>query len=139
VARQEATQVKITRINHMAYNVAGVVAEARDFYTRLLGLPEVPIQFPGGEPMMHSPMGLWIEQGGVQMHLIGLEKTGEVREPQGTHVSWYVDDLDAAIEELRAAGIEMRELRGAVGHIVWIADPAGNTIELQQDPDVRPS
>jgi catechol 2,3-dioxygenase-like lactoylglutathione lyase family enzyme len=129
--------VKITRINHMAYNVSGFVAEARDFYTRLLGLPEVPIQLPGGEPMTNSPMGLWIEQGNVQMHLIGLERTGEVREPQGTHVSWYVDDLDAAIIELRDAGIEMRELRGGVGHIVWIADPAGNTIELQQDPDVR--
>lgn len=130
--------MKITRINHMAYNVSGVVAQARDFYTRLLGLPEVPIQLPGGEPMIDSPMGLWIQQGNVQMHLIGLERTGEVREPQGTHVSWYVADLDAAVTELRDAGIEMRELRGGVGHIVWIADPAGNTIELQQDPDVRP-
>lgn len=131
--------MKITRINHMAYNVAGVVAEARDFYTRVLGLREVPIRLPGGEPMIHSPMGLWIQQGDVQMHLIGLERTGEVREPQGTHVSWYVADLDAAIAELRAGGIEMRELRGGAGHIVWIADPAGNTIELQQDPDVRPA
>lgn len=129
--------MRITRINHVAYNVAGLVGEARDFYTRLLGLPEVPIQFPGGEPMIGSPMGLWIQQSGVQMHLIGLERRGEALEPQGTHVSWYVADLDGAIAELRAAGIELREMKGDIGHIVWIADPAGNTIELQQDPDVR--
>ena len=39
-------QVKITLIHHMAYHVAGVVAETREFYTRLLGLSEIPIQFP---------------------------------------------------------------------------------------------
>ena len=32
--------MKITRINHMAYNVAGHVAEAREFYTKLLGIPD---------------------------------------------------------------------------------------------------
>lgn len=131
--------MKITRINHVAYNVAGVVPETREFYTRLLGIPEIPIQFPGGEPMIGSPMGLWIQHDGVQMHLIGLPRTGETREPTGTHVSWYVDDLAGAIAEIRAAGLEMREMSGAVGHIVWISDPAGNTIELQQDPDVAPA
>jgi catechol 2,3-dioxygenase-like lactoylglutathione lyase family enzyme len=131
--------VKITRMNHVAYNVAGAVAEARDFYTRLLGLPEIAIRLGGGEPMIGSPMGLWLERDGVQMHLIGLPRAGEAREPTGTHVSWYVADLDAAIAEIRAAGIEMREMTGSVGHIVWIADPAGNTIELQQDPDAAAS
>lgn len=128
--------MKITRINHLAYNVAGVVAESREFYGKLLGLGEIPIQFAGGEPIVGSPMGFWLEHGGVQMHLIGLPRHGEPREPTGTHVSWYVDDLAGAIAEIRAAGIEMRELEGDIGHIVWISDPAGNTIELQQDPAV---
>ena len=128
--------MRITRINHVAFNVAGVVAESRAFYTELLGLPEIPISFPGGEPIVGSPMGLWIQQTGVQMHLIGLPRTGEQREPTGTHVSWYVADLAAAIAEIRAAGIELREMTGSVGHIVWIADPAGNTIKLQQDPEL---
>jgi predicted enzyme related to lactoylglutathione lyase len=83
---------------------------------------------------MGSDRGFWIEQDGVQMHLIGVEKTGEPREPVNTHVSWFVEDLAAAIAEIRAAGLEMREMTGDVGHIVWISDPAGNTIELQQDP-----
>jgi catechol 2,3-dioxygenase-like lactoylglutathione lyase family enzyme len=129
--------MKITRINHVAYNVAGAGAAAREFYTRFLGLPEVPISFPGRAPVMGSDRGFWIEQGGVQMHLIGVEKTGEPREPVNTHVSWYVEDLAAAITEIRAAGLEMREMTGDVGHIVWISDPAGNTVELQQDPLVR--
>ena len=129
--------MKITRMNHVAYNVAGVGAAAREFYTKLLGLPEVPISFPGRAPVMGSDRGFWIEQDDVQMHLIGVEKTGEPREPVNTHVSWYVEDLAAAIAEIRAAGLEMREMTGDVGHIVWISDPAGNTIELQQDPQTR--
>ena len=126
--------MKITRMNHVAYNVAGLVGEAREFYTKLLGLPEIPIQVGRGEPVVGSPMGVWLQQNGVQMHLIGLQRTGEVREPTNTHVSWYVADLAQAIAEIRAAGLEMREMTGDFGHIVWIADPAGNTIELQQDP-----
>ena len=126
--------MKITRMNHVAYNVAGVGAEARAFYTKLLGLPEVPITFPGRPTMMGSDKGFWLEQAGVQMHIIGAEKKGELREPVNTHVSWFVDDLSCAIAEIKQAGIEMREMTGDVCHIVWIADPAGNTIELQQDP-----
>jgi catechol 2,3-dioxygenase-like lactoylglutathione lyase family enzyme len=127
--------MKITRINHMAYNVAGKVAESRAFYTKLLGIPEVPIAFPGREPVLGSDFGLWIEHAGVQMHLIGAEKKGELREPVNTHVSWYVADLDDAIAEIRAAGIEMRDMAIGTTRIVWIADPSGNTVELQQDPE----
>lgn len=129
--------MKITRINHMAYNVAGRVAEAREFYTKLLGIPEVPIVFPGREPTFGSPMGLWIEHAGVQMHLIGVEKKGEPREPVNTHVSWYVADLDEAVAEIRSAGIEMRDMTIGSARIVWISDPTGNTVELQQDPQVK--
>jgi catechol 2,3-dioxygenase-like lactoylglutathione lyase family enzyme len=127
--------MKITRINHVAYNVAGHVAEAREFYTKLLGIPEVPIEFPGRPTTFGSDMGLWIQNQRTQMHLIGVPKKGELREPVNTHVSWFVADLAEAIAELRAAGLEMREMKGDVGHIVWIADPAGNTVELQQDPE----
>ncbi|MBM4205238.1 MAG: hypothetical protein FJ194_13980 [Gammaproteobacteria bacterium] len=126
--------MKITRFNHVAYNVAGVGAESRAFYTGLLGLPEVPITFPGRPTVMGSDRGFWVEQAGVQMHIIGAEKQGIPREPVNTHVSWFVDDLKGAIEEIQAAGLEMREMTGDVGHIVWISDPAGNTVELQQDP-----
>jgi catechol 2,3-dioxygenase-like lactoylglutathione lyase family enzyme len=127
--------MKITRINHMAYNVAGKVAATREFYTKLLGLPEVAIAFPGREPVIGSNDGLWTELGGVQMHLIGAPLKGEPREPQNTHVSWYVADLEEAVAEIRAAGHEIREMTIGGLRIVWVSDPGGNTVELQQDPE----
>jgi hypothetical protein len=58
-------------------------------------------------------------------------------DPTGPHFCVLVDDLDAAIRELDSRGIE--HLRAARGDVVqiWITDPAGNTIELQQDPEAR--
>jgi catechol 2,3-dioxygenase-like lactoylglutathione lyase family enzyme len=127
--------MKITRINHAAVNVHGKVDEARAFYTGVLGLPEVAIQLPGRPPIPKGKVpAFWLEQGGVQVHVIGAPLKHELREPTGPHVSWYVADLDEAVEELAAHGIEMRVLGEGRERIVWIADPAGNTVELQQDP-----
>jgi hypothetical protein len=45
-----------------------------------------------------------------------------------------VEDLDAAITELEARGIDyVRAVQGVDTVQIWIADPAGNTIELQQE------
>ena len=50
------------------------------------------------------------------------------------HIGHAVDDLDAAIAELDARGIEyVRAVQGAGTVQIWITDPAGNTIELQQE------
>ena len=127
--------MKITRINHVAYNVAGAVSEAREFYTNLLGIPEVPIAFPGQPPTIGSDRGFWIQNQRTQMHLIGIPKKGELREPVNTHVSWFVENLDTALADIHAAGLEFRQLGEGLGRIIWIADPAGNTVELQQDPE----
>ena len=58
--------------------------------------------------------------------------TGAIR-PAGNHYCVAVDDLDAAIAELEATGVDY--VRGAQGDVVqvWLSDPAGNTIELQQE------
>jgi catechol 2,3-dioxygenase-like lactoylglutathione lyase family enzyme len=128
--------VKITRINHAAVNVHGKVDEARAFYVDLLGLPEVAIQLPGRPPLpKRSVPAFWLALGGVQVHAIGAPLKGEPREPTGPHVSWYVADLDQAVAELAARGIEMRVLGQGRQRIVWVSDPAGNTVEFQQDPE----
>jgi catechol 2,3-dioxygenase-like lactoylglutathione lyase family enzyme len=128
--------VKITRINHAAVNIHGKLEEARAFYTGLLGLPEVPIQLPGRPPLAKGSVpAFWLELGGVQVHAIGAPMKGELREPTGPHVSWYVADLDETVGELSARGIEMRTFGEGRGRIVWVADPAGNTVEFQQDPE----
>jgi predicted enzyme related to lactoylglutathione lyase len=45
-----------------------------------------------------------------------------------------VDDLDAAVAELEARGIAYaRGVQGEGTVQIWITDPAGNTIELQQE------
>ena len=45
-----------------------------------------------------------------------------------------VDDLDAAIAELEARGIQYeRAVQGESTVQIWIIDPAGNTVELQQE------
>ena len=53
--------------------------------------------------------------------------------PTGPHVCFAVDDLDGAVAELERDGIPY--VRGAQGAVVqiWFADPAGNTVEIQQD------
>lgn len=129
--------MEITRINHVAVNVHGVTREARAFYGELLGLPEIPIQLPGQPALAPGSVEAfaWFELGGCQVHAIGLPATGAVREPTGPHVSWYVANLDAAVAELAARGIEMRIAGEGRTRIVWVADPAGNTVEFQQDPD----
>jgi catechol-2,3-dioxygenase len=54
-------------------------------------------------------------------------------------VCFAVADLGAAVDELTAAGIPFVE--GAQGTTVqiWFTDPAGNTVEIQQDPDIDPA
>jgi len=128
--------VKITRINHAAVNIHGKVDEARTFYTELLGLPEVPIALPGRPPIPKGTVqAFWLELGGVQVHAIGAPMKGEPREPVGPHISWYVADLDEAVADLGVRSIEMRVLGEGRNRIVWVSDPAGNTVEFQQDPE----
>ena len=128
--------MKITRINHAAVNIHGKVEEARQFYTGLLGLPEVSVQLPGRPPLPKGTVpAFWLELGGFQLHAIGAPLRGEPREPSGPHVSWYVADLDEALAELAARGIETRVMGEGKSRIVWLSDPAGNTVELQQDPE----
>ena len=128
--------MKITRINHVAVNIHGKTREAREFYVGLLGLPEIPIQLPGRPPIAPGTTDtFWLELGRTQVHAIGFPAKGELREPTGPHVSWYVASLDEAVAELAARGIEMRVLGEGRHRIVWVADPSGNTVEFQQDPE----
>jgi catechol 2,3-dioxygenase-like lactoylglutathione lyase family enzyme len=122
--------VKLTRILHHSVNVEGGLIGAEDFYGRLLGLGDLDRpEIPGVE-------GRWFGIGDAQVHLVDAPAgPGPIR-PTGPHVCFGVEDLDAAVAELEAQGIEYT--RGAQGSTVqiWIVDPSGNTIELQQDPAV---
>lgn len=124
--------MKITRVNHAALNIAAGITEVEHFYTRLLGIPTVPRQLPP-EFAARVP-GFWMQLGQTQVHIIQAPLEGRAREPVGPHLAFYVDDLDAAVAELGVAGIEFDRFGG----FVFFSDPAGNTVELQQDPELLP-
>lgn len=121
--------MKLTRILHHSVNVEGGLAEADGFYSQLLALDGLP------RPEIPGVAGHWFGIGGAQVHLVDAAAgPGPIR-PTGPHVCFGVEDLDAAVAELEAQGIEYT--RGAQGSTVqiWIVDPSGNTVELQQDPE----
>src|SRR5688500_3848767 len=51
-------------------------------------------------------------------------------------MNFRVDDLDALLEQLRAAGVTIDEKREdcEYGRFAWIMDPEGNRIELWEPP-----
>jgi catechol 2,3-dioxygenase-like lactoylglutathione lyase family enzyme len=119
--------VRVTRILHHSVNVEGHLAECEAFYQRL-SLPGLP------RPDIPGVGGRWLGAGSAQVHLVDApEGASEIR-PTGPHVCFGVEDLADAIAELERDRIPY--LRGAQGDVVqiWVADPAGNTVELQQDP-----
>lgn len=106
----------------MSINVDDVDAAAR-FYTDVLGLglrTDRP-DFGFG--------GAWLDAGGQQVHLI----EGEPPSAVGQHFALHVDDLDDAVAELRARGVEVSD-PSPVGSSrqSFLHDPAGNLIELHQ-------
>ncbi len=67
---------------------------------------------------------------------------GEGRDqvPQQAMVNYRVDDLDALLTQLAAAGVSIDPHRdnSSFGRFAWITDPEGNRLELWQ-PLVSPS
>ena len=121
--------MKVTRTLHHSVNVEGHLDASVEFYRQLLELdsearPEIP-----------GIGGHWFAAGHAQLHLVDADPGQQAIRPAGPHVCFAVEDLPAAIAELQEAGIPYAE--GAQGPVVqiWFVDPAGNTIEIQQDPE----
>jgi catechol 2,3-dioxygenase-like lactoylglutathione lyase family enzyme len=119
--------VRVTRILHHSVNVQGRLGDASSFYLSVLGLPgEARPDIPGVD-------GRWFAAGDAQIHLVDAPPGPGPVQPTGPHVCLAVEDLEAAAAELEAMGIDL--IRGRQGDVlqIWFVDPAGNTIELQQD------
>ena len=102
---------------------AGREAEARAFYTGLLGLPEVP-----KPPSLAKRGGAWFEQGAMRVHL-GVEQ--EFRPALKAHPAFLVDDLEVMAERLRAGGAPVKPDAPDDGRPrFFTADPFGNRIEI---------
>lgn len=110
------------RVHHVSINCSDPQRSIA-FYTDVLGgtLRDDRPDFGIG--------GAWIDLGGTQVHLI----ESEVPPNMGQHFAVLVDDVDAAVEELRGRGIEVEDAR-VVGpdRQTFIDDPDGNAVELHQ-------
>lgn len=129
--------MNIRKADHIALLVANV-EHSRDFYTRVLGMQEIP------RPKHFNFPGAWLTKGNFQIHLIGEQIEGrakqvypgyradELQSGLVTHLAFEVDDLKAAINHLHAQGIAItgpRPRGDSVLHL-YISDPDGYVIEL---------
>jgi len=116
--------MKPAGIHHVAICVRDS-EEALVFYRDVLGLAVLPRpDFGFG--------GYWLDAGGQQVHLMQSEEA----RPRGDHCAIRVDDLDAAVNDIRAHGVTVNPIdhMPGAGHQAFLHDPSGNFIELNQ-PD----
>ncbi|HEX3707137.1 MAG TPA: VOC family protein [Mycobacteriales bacterium] len=116
--------MKPLAVHHVSINVSDV-DEALTFYVDRLGFVPRTDRPDFGFP------GAWLDAGNQQVHLI----EGGAPANVGQHFAVQVADIDASIEELRAAGVEVTdafEVAPGMARQAFLSDPAGNGIELHE-------
>ncbi len=115
------------------------IQEAVAFYEGKLGLP--PLQTG---PSAHIPDGSRIYGSGGGPALNVYQSVTAGKSP-ATLATWYVDDIDAIVDELAAAGVDLTRYEGfgqdakgigpraGGGRIAWFQDPDGNTFAIEAD------
>jgi catechol 2,3-dioxygenase-like lactoylglutathione lyase family enzyme len=122
-------QMQIVGLDHIQLAMpAGAEADARRFYSELLGLAEI------AKPAeLAARGGCWFSGPGVQVHL-GVEQ--QFAPARKAHPAFLVADLDAFQEQLARAGIATTPDTAVPGvRRFYAADPFGNRIEFIQDGD----
>jgi len=118
--------MKVVKVQHISVNCHGNLTATRQFYSELFELPEIP------RPNIPGIDGSWLGLGDVQLHLVDAAESGSSPDPVAPHFCLWVVDIDAARAELESAGIDY--LEGSQGDVVqiWVSDPSGQVVELQQ-------
>ena len=112
-------------LHHVSINVTDVERSAQ-FYVDVLGLARLARPDFG-----FAGAWLGVEGGGRQVHLI----QATVPHDLGQHFAFEVDDIDAAVEALRAAGTTVRgpsPVGDTAARQAFLHDPDGNRLELNQ-------
>ena len=116
------TAMKPLAVHHVSINVRDV-EEAAQFYVSRLGLVRRSDRPDFGFA------GAWLDAGGQQVHLI----EGDPPAAVGQHFALQVEDLEAAIAELRGQGLKVSDASPVgTGRQAFLSDPSGNGIELHQ-------
>ena len=101
----------------------GEERRAVEFYSGLLGIPEVP-----KPPNLAKRGGCWFERGPLKVHL-GVEQ--DFRPAKKAHPALRVRDLASLVTRLRGAGVDIVDDEPLEGYDrVYVSDPFGNRIEL---------
>ncbi len=125
--------MRITGFNHVGLNAAGKHAEVGAFYTSFLGLND--IERAGAATLVN---GYWFGKDHPFVHVVTDPAEGGLEMPNNTHLSLFVDDIDAAVAEVKELTEDHLHFGEGNSQIIWFKDPAGNTLELQQDPSLTP-
>ena len=105
-------------------------ARAKAFYCDVLGLP-----------LRHEDgFAVVVDAGGTSLRLTIV---AEVPEPAGTNAGWLVEDVNASVRRLAAAGVTFERFPGMDqdpdgvwrpsgdgGGVAWFRDPDGNRLSL---------
>jgi lactoylglutathione lyase/glyoxylase I family protein len=123
--------MKVTRFHHVSVNCHDAsLDDMVAFYGGVLELGDAP------RPEIPGVGGHWHDVGDQQLHVVAAPPRGTLIDATGNHYCVGVEDLDAAVAELEARGIPYtRGVQGESVVQIWINDPAGNTVELQQDTE----
>jgi catechol-2,3-dioxygenase len=113
----------------VSVNTNGVrLDEVVNFYRDVLGLDDKT------RPDIPGVAGHWHAVGDQELHVVAAAPKGTSVDPTGHHYCVVVADLAGAVAELEEREIPYEQaVQGEKTVQIWISDPAGNTIELQQE------
>jgi catechol 2,3-dioxygenase-like lactoylglutathione lyase family enzyme len=118
--------MRILGIEHVQLAMpAGGEDRARQFYSGVLGIPEVP------KPVhLAKRGGAWFEAGRLKIHL-GVD--GDFRPARKAHPALLVEGLRQLVEALQAGEYPVVDDEPLDGYTrVYVTDPFGNRIELME-------
>jgi catechol 2,3-dioxygenase-like lactoylglutathione lyase family enzyme len=121
--------MQITGINHVGFNAVGKHEETLEFYALFLGFKS--IERTGAAKLVN---GFWFGRKSPIIHIVTDPPIGVLEMPYGTHLSLFVNDIDAAVAEVKEMTDQHLHVGEGRDQTIWFRDPAGNTLEFQQDP-----
>lgn len=118
-------------LQHVSLEVGPAEVEAAIEFWRLLGFE------PVDSPEALGGYVSWLERDGTQIHLI---HTDAATAPVLGHAAVVVDDFEAAVGAVEAAGYDVAEARQLWGaRRAFALGPGGHRVELMAAPPPRSS